>query len=1062
MMESELGDVAGGGVDPATPARTTDADSDRLFGAAIRHSPIGMAVLDPDGSWLEVNDALCGIVGYTREELLALNFRDISHPDDIGVDRDDIRRLRAGEIESYQVDKRYLHKNGSVVWIQLNVTVARHDDGAPRYIISQIQDITARKQVERVMDIVSSRLLFLDGPGFYTTAAVELARVLGADISFIGRIERENAHQLKLVALVEDGRIATDVDYPLAGTPCAEVVGGIIHIIDDDAQVLYPDDGYFTEHRIRAYAATPLIGPDGRVFGHLGVLKREPFASRTAIAQTLNTFGLAVSSQMIREANRRQYEDLFERAPDALLMTDRSGEVMTTNRQARALFGRSGTDLNRCNVRDLLPLSGDTGNDPWRGLLESTRPRQPSLGIAGFQARRENGATVPVEVSLNPMETEAGSRVVISVRNISERVENQRALRLRDQAIDAAGVGMMIIAPVKEGLCLLDVNQAFSAITGFSRDEVVGRRIDSVLDGLESGDEAQSIHDAFHRSEPAIARLKGHRRDGEPFWSEISISPVTGDNGRDTKFVAIISDVTDRIDTEERLRLMADALPVMLAYFDGEGRYRMVNHTAEQWYARPAAEILGKLSTDIMSPEHVQRYRDRTNTGSGAEAIKFESGYTYPDGNTRITEVHHIPHVNADGNLAGHYTMVIDITERENVRARLNQSQRMESIGKLSGGVAHDFNNLLSVIQGNLQLLSRRSEVRSDATMGRWVNSALDAVGRGADLTHRLLAFSRRQPLQNTVIDVAAQLMDMNVLLQRAVGELIEVTTRIEDGLPCIEGDLSQFENAVLNLAVNARDAMPRGGRLGIEAYRTVLRNGDPDVHVDLPAGDYVVVEVRDNGIGMEPAVRSRAFEPFFTTKEAGRGTGLGLASVFGYVKQCGGHASISSEPGRGTIVRLHFPSTSLSSTVAAPKPIERGIRRSGNSATILAVDDNPEVLEAGAELLRSFGYHVLAAENGDRALAILESGEAIDLVYTDMVMPGGLNGLELAERVRAQWPDMPILFTSGYAEEAMRRSGSSFSRSEWIHKPVDIDELETKIVNLLDSSPVPDRDCES
>ncbi len=1026
--------------------------SEGTFRSAMQYSPIGMALVAPDGTFLEVNEALCKIVGYSREELLRGTFQDITHPDDLETDLTFVHQVLDGHIETYQMDKRYLHKNGGLVWIQLNVSLVRRADGSPDYFVSQIQDITARKLVEQVIEIVSTKLLFLDGPEFYTAVVRDLSRVLGAEIAFVARINQDQPDTLHTIALIEDGELVENISHPIPGTPCAKVVDGTHYIVADNAQALYPSDTYLVEKRIRAYAATPLIGPDGRVFGHLGALKREPFTNSEAIAQTLNSFGLAVSSQMMRDSNRRQYRDLFELAPDGLLITNRRGDIIEANQQAQALFGRPRDSLCRHNVRALLPLTGDDASDPWGGFLQSTRPRHPSMVSSGFNARRPDGSTRPVDINLNPIETDEGAMLVISIRDIAERLESQRALRLRDRAIDAAGVGMMILASGRDNLRILDINHAFEVITGFARDEVVGRGLFDVLARLEAGRDVEKIRTSISQGKPGFAMLKCHRKSGAPFWSEIGISPVAGEDGTEIKFVGIINDVTDRVDTEQKLRIMADALPVLLVYFDKDNRYRMVNRTAEQWLARPASDIIGTTADAVVLPEHINDYRKRTANAPTDRETTFEARYAYPDGKTRLVEVHHIPHVDADGTLAGHYTMVIDITERENVRAHLNQTQRMESIGQLSGGVAHDFNNLLSVIQGNLQLLSRRNEIDGDESTKRWVNSALDAVSRGADLTQRLLAFSRRQPLENTIIDVTEHLAEMSVLLQRAVGELVNIETRLDPDLPCIEGDLSQFENVVLNLAVNARDAMPRGGTLSIETSKRTLVEGDLEVHTDLPPGEYVLIAVRDDGVGMESAVHARAFEPFFTTKEPGRGTGLGLASVFGYVKQCGGHAAISSEPGEGTTVELYFPVSGRSGETPRKSPANVTRRPSGTE-TILAVDDNPEVLAAGAEMLRDIGYRVLEASNGAHALRLLEGDTEVDLVFTDMVMPGGMSGLELAERVRDRWPGTPILFTSGYAEEAMRRGGAGIELSEWIHKPIDIDELETKIATLLDSS---------
>ncbi len=1033
--------------DPA--GRVDTAADESMLRTVMRHSAIGMAVLDPDGFFLEVNPSLCQLLGYSRDELTGMNFRDVTYPDDLAADQEQVAKLRTGEGETYEIEKRYTHRNGGVVWARLNVSVIRHANGTPWRFISQILDITASRQEERVASAVFTRLQFLDGIGFYHAAARELAELLDAEVAFIGRVDADRPDLLHMITVIEDGELTPNFSYPLAGTPCAEVVEGFIHIIEDDVQARYPDDSYLVERDMRAYAATPLMSPDGRVFGHLGVLKRSPFTSLASIGPTLGTLGLAVASQMTRDRNRRQYQDLFELAPDALLMVQRDGTVVKANKQAEQLFGLPRLSLHGRDVRSLLPMPG---NDPWLAVLESESPRLQGMNNGEIKARRDVGGSIPVALRLRSLDTEDGARLLISIRDIADQIENRRELMMRDQAIDAAGVGMMIVAASRDNLRIVDVNQGFENITGFHRNEVVGASMHAILGTLETSAQVDNIRAAIRHQVPAFEVLKSHRRDGSTFWSEVSIAPVTGNAGDPVRFVGIISDVTERIDTEQKLRIMADALPVLLVYFDRDNVIRMVNRTAENWYALDARRIIGKRITDILPAEVVESYRTRTRDAPADRGIVFSHQVRYPDGKTRMVEVHHVPHLDTDGVVSGHYTMVIDITERERERDQLHHAQRMESIGQLSGGVAHDFNNLLSVIQGNLQLFARRQEVVDDPVGNRWLHAALDAVTRGADLTQRLLAFSRRQRLESTAIDAASHLQEIRPLLQRAVGEQVEVQIEVDDDLPAIVGDLSQFENAILNLAVNARDAMPRGGVIRIGAQRVERQVAEVELATALPAGDYVRIEVKDQGEGMPEEVRSRAFEPFFTTKDSGGGTGLGLASVFGYVRQCGGQAVIHSEPGRGTTVQMVFPESDGAVEVASAQRRDANAAAKVGGETVLVVDDNPEVREAGVELIRSLGYTTLEADCGAAALSVLARNR-VDLLFTDVVMPGGINGLELAEQARALYAELPVLFTSGYAEETMQRAGNALPLSAWIHKPIDMDELEARLHRLLEAA---------
>ena len=392
------------------------------------------------------------------------------------------------------------------------------------------------------------------------------------------------------------------------------------------------------------------------------------------------------------------------------------------------------------------------------------------------------------------------------------------------------------------------------------------------------------------------------------------------------------------------------------------------------------------------------------------------------------------------------------ISEHDKIREQLQQMQKMESIGQLSGGVAHDFNNLLSVIQGNLQLLSRQREILGNEQAARWLAAARDAVSRGADLTRRLLAFSRQQQLEKTNIDVAAQLKDMNALLQRLIGETIELDTSVEEGLPPIQSDRSQFENTILNLAINARDAMESGGVLIIKARLVEVDAEFARLAADLEPGEYVRITVSDSGIGMSADVKQRAFEPFFSTKEIGKGTGLGLSSVFGYMKQIGGHVTLDSEEGLGTTVSLYFPVSE--DRLVTDQQADRFPQADDNrgSETILVVDDNPDVLEINVEALRMLGYVVLGAEDGRRALEVLEEHPEVDLLFTDIVMPGGISGLELARRARETNPALRVLYTSGFSDMAIQQEGYNRERDETVQKPADLDDVAAKIRRLLDT----------
>ncbi len=388
------------------------------------------------------------------------------------------------------------------------------------------------------------------------------------------------------------------------------------------------------------------------------------------------------------------------------------------------------------------------------------------------------------------------------------------------------------------------------------------------------------------------------------------------------------------------------------------------------------------------------------------------------------------------------------VLEREAVFAALQQAQKMETIGKLTGGVAHDFNNLLQVISGNLQLLAR--DVQGNDKAERRVANALAGVQRGSKLASQLLAFGRRQPLEPRVLNVGKFLGGMEDMLRRALGEAIAIEVITSGGLWNCQADPTQLENAILNLAINARDAMQGTGKLTIEAANASLDDDYTRRLEDVPAGQYVMLAVTDTGSGIAPEVLEQVFEPFFSTKPEGQGSGLGLSMVYGFVKQSGGHVKLYSEVGHGTTVKLYLPRVRKREEVLAASHETVAMR--GGSETILVAEDDPDVQATVVELLTELGYTVLRANDATSALSVIESGVAIDLLFTDVVMPGALKSPELARLARARLPELAVLFTSGYTENAIVHDGRLDVGVELLSKPYTREQLARKVRAVIEA----------
>jgi signal transduction histidine kinase len=414
------------------------------------------------------------------------------------------------------------------------------------------------------------------------------------------------------------------------------------------------------------------------------------------------------------------------------------------------------------------------------------------------------------------------------------------------------------------------------------------------------------------------------------------------------------------------------------------------------------------------------------------------------DGRTRIVAAQSLPMIQ-DGKV---YVMgwMRDVTEQRETEAQLLQAQKMESVGQLTGGIAHDFNNLLTVIIGNLDLALDRVP----SAMRPAIDRALQAAERGAALIQRLLAFSRRQTLVPEALDFNSLVAGMEDLLRRTLGEHIGIELKPSRGLWLASADRGQVENALLNLAINARDAMPGGGKLTIETGNVHLDEDYAARNAEVAAGDYVMMAVTDTGSGMPPEIVERAFEPFFTTKEVGKGSGLGLSMIYGFAKQSGGHLKIYSEVGHGTTVRLYLPRLSAQAESAArSKTVAADYPRGGE--TILVVEDDKDVRAFVISQLQDLGYRVLEAADGPQAQEILDSDASIDLLFTDVVMPGGMTGRQLAEKAKLRRPTLKTLFTSGYTENSVVHQGRLDPGVHFLSKPYKRQDLARKLRAVLD-----------
>jgi PAS domain S-box-containing protein len=502
-------------------------------------------------------------------------------------------------------------------------------------------------------------------------------------------------------------------------------------------------------------------------------------------------------------------------------------------------------------------------------------------------------------------------------------------------------------------------------------------------------------------------------------------------------------------ESEGRFRSVLENYPCAIFLKDIEGRFRMVNPCFEELYGVSADEMIGKASHDVFPKEAADNYvsHDEEVLRSG-QASEREYDMRLPDGSEHRVIATKFPVLGSDGEVIGVGAINADVTEQRHAEEQLRRSQRLEAVGKLTGGVAHDFNNLLAVILGNADILMDR--IGEEPKLADSLDAVQRAALRGRELTQRLLAFSRSQPLSPEVLDLSELVGDLKGLLSRTLGETIRIETRVESRLWTTLADRGQVENALLNLALNAKHAMVGGGRLTIEVRNQDVSDADAALQAGVAPGDFVVLSVADDGTGMSPEVLERAFEPFFTTKEVGEGSGLGLSMVYGFAKQSNGTATIDSEVGQGTTVRLYLPRAG-----EAARPLERAPmleEPKGQGERILVAEDDSEVRRLVVKVLDTLGYDVLEAEDGKACLQrLLEVGD-VDLLLSDIVLPGGMSGPEMVRQAKQGRPDLKVMFMSGYADSSVRPLGDLDESFEIIAKPFTKRQLAHRLRAVLDA----------
>lgn len=600
-------------------------------------------------------------------------------------------------------------------------------------------------------------------------------------------------------------------------------------------------------------------------------------------------------------------------------------------------------------------------------------------------------------------------------------------------------------------------NLAFARYTGRERNTLVAGN--GWLDTISPEDLERVVErwrDAFTHRKNYELELRLQRHDGQWRWHLIQGTPVHDDNGNIIKWCGSVIDIHDLKTLAERFENVAQATVDAIWDWDIESETVWWNHGIYTLFGYTREDVMTSPSTWLkyVYPEDRERVLDTVINAVRSEQNFLHMKYRLIRADGSIAEIEENSFVmrNKDGKAMRMVGGMTDVTERNQLSQQLGHAQRLQTIGELTGGVAHDFNNLLTVIQGNNELLAE--SLAHDARLAPLTAMISQASERAADLVQRMLAFARRQPLDPRLTDIGALIDNVQLLLRRALPERITINVITAGKLPLVMIDPPLLENALLNLCLNSRDAIADQGNVVLEASCSRLDEEYCETHPDAEAGDYVLITVSDSGTGMSDEVKQRAFDPFFTTKNAGAGAGLGLSMVYGFIKQSGGHISVYSEAGAGTVIRMYLPVTNEQALTAQyVDNNSANISRMpviGNHGTVLLAEDDQLVRSYAEKQFTALGYQVISASSGTEAISLLQQHKPIDLLFTDVMMGGGMNGSELARIAQEMQPGLPVLFTSGYSENAISHQGRLQPGTLLLSKPWRRDDLAQKLETLM------------
>ncbi len=1034
-------------------------------------SDVPMVLLWGQDGIMIYNDAYSVFAGGRDSQLLGSKVRE--GWSEIADFNDNVLRVGlAGRTLQYRNHVLTLNRHGVAeqVWLNLDYSPVVDDDGTPVGVIAIVVETTEAHQISVALERNEARLRFLDALG----AAVADCRDADDILSIVTRMTAKhlgvsNCAYADMDA-DEDG-FTIRGDWHATGSPSIvghyrlvdfgtlavrELSAGRPLIVNDNLAELLPHEAQtFQDMGISATICMPLV-KEGRLTALMAIHDRVPHHwsdYELSVIAEVTQRSWAHVERVRAEQQLLNREAQLRRAQEAggvgLFVIDVETNYITGTPEFCRIFGIElcdnipAPDIERLIVpEDVKTVSSIRNRRSGMAALDvEYRIRRASDGEERIIARK---AEYERDAAGKPL------RLVGVVQDVTDRRRIQLALERTQAGLSALAEHMPIQVWTARPDGGLDwFNASIYAYCGASPGSLGSESWGDIVHPEDLAAVLARWQDALASGGTYETELRIKSEAGEFRWFLARAVPLRDSTGDIASWIGTNTDihqqkVSEAASLEDRERLWSMSQDILLVC-DYAGRLTDINPSAQRLLGWSPEDMIGELLTAFVHPDDLASTQaEVAKLETGIATLAFENRYRTKAGDYRLLDWTAVPD---GGRIHG---IGRDITEHRAIEDALRQSQKMEAVGQLTGGIAHDFNNLLQGISGSLDVIDRRIAQGRTEDIGRWLSGAKTSAERAAALTHRLLAFSRRQPLDPRPVIANPLIVSMEDLLRRTLGETIELDMAMASGLWLTRCDPNQLESAILNLAINARDAMPGGGKLTISTGNAEIDDGHAAKYRDLRPGQYVRISVSDTGTGMDKATIERAFEPFFTTKPLGQGTGLGLSMIYGFARQSEGYAQINSEVGGGTTVRLYLPrfrgdgaiGEETDVAVAAP---------AGDGEVVLVVEDEPVVRLLIADVLEELGYSALEASDGLKGLEILQSDAKIDLLVTDIGLPG-LNGRQVADGGRAARPGLKVLFMTGYAENAAIASGFLEPGMALITKPFAMDVLANRIREIIEA----------